>query len=70
MRRRQGIPCHQCAPEEWRNTQDLTGSFELDAVISRNPNKDMSKKLDMYCSDNTYSPRTAYSGYHNYSGDN
>jgi hypothetical protein len=62
---------HSVAPAEWRHTPDLTGSHELDAVIARNPNKDMSRRLDMYLdqADNAYGPKTGYSGYHGYSGD-
>ena len=71
MRAKRGFPCHQCAPEEWRRTPDLTGSYELDAVILPNPNRDMAQRLEYYldCGDNVYSARTGYNGYHNYSGD-
>jgi hypothetical protein len=49
----------------------LTGSYELDAAIHRNGNKDMKDRLEYYldCGDVGYAPRTAYNGYHNYSGD-
>ena len=71
MRPPKGIPCHQCAPAEWRRTPHLTGSYELDAAIHRNGNKDMKDRLEYYldCGDVGYAPRTAYNGYHNYSGD-
>ena len=72
MRPPKGHPMHKCAPEEWRHTPDLTGSYELDAVIAKTNNKDMSARLSFYLdrSDNLYGPRTGYSGYHGYSGDN
>lgn len=70
MRNPKGTPCHECCPQEWRNTPDITGSFELDAVIRRNPNKDMAARLELYCEKPTaYGPRTGYDGYHGYSGD-
>lgn len=70
MRRLKGVSCHQCAPKEWRHTPDLTGSYELDAVIARNPNKDMANRLEFYCEKPTaYGPKTGYDGYHGYSGD-
>lgn len=53
--------CHQCCPEEWRRTPDMTGSFELDAMIIRTKNKDMAEKLnDHLSSDAAYQMRTAY----------
>ena len=71
MRNRKGHPHHQVAPAEWRRTPDLTGSYELDAVIARNSNKNLPARLDMYLDkgDNIYGPKTGYSGYHGYSGD-
>lgn len=70
MRNPKGIPCHNCAPPEWRNVPNITGCVTLDRVIRENPNKDMPSRLKMYCeSDNVYGSKTAYSGYHGYSGD-
>ena len=70
MRHQKGTPCHGCAPQEFRRTPNVTGSYELDAVISKNPNKDMEQRLAMYCGrPNAYGPLTGYDGYHNYSGD-
>lgn len=71
MRTPKNCNFHQCCPQEWRRTPDLTGSYELDAVIQKNPNKDIPKRLQMYLdqSDNLYGPRTGYNGYHGYSGD-
>jgi hypothetical protein len=71
MKLSKGFPCHQCAPKEWQHTPNLTGSYELDAVIHHNGNKDIPARLEMYldCADNGYRPRTGYSGYHGYSGD-
>lgn len=71
MRTPKGSECHSCAPEEWRRTPNITGSYELDAVIHANPNKDMVSRLQMYCERPTaYGPLTGYDGYHGYSGDN
>jgi hypothetical protein len=71
MRTRKGCGMHQCCPAEWRRTPELTGSYELDAVIARNSNRDIPARLEYYLdqSTNNCSPRTAYNGYHNYSGD-
>jgi hypothetical protein len=71
MRHLKGLPLHQCCPQEWRRTPDMTGSYELDAVIARNPNKDLRSRLEFYLdsSDLAYGPLTGYNGYHNYSGD-
>jgi hypothetical protein len=70
MRYLKGSPHHECCPPEWRNTPDMTGSFELDAVIARNTNKDIPSRLAFYLEqENAYSARTAYNGYHNYHGD-
>lgn len=72
MRTIPGSPCHECCPEEWRKTPDITGSYELDGVIARNNNGDIASRLAMYCKgqgEQVYGPLTAYNGYHNYSGD-
>lgn len=72
MRAPKHIPCHQCAPAEWRRTPNLTGSYELDAVIHRNGNKDMASRLQFYaaCAGNSsYGARTGYNGYAAYDGD-
>ena len=63
--------CHDCAPQEFRQTPNITGSFELDAVIAANKNKDIPSRLSFYVdrSQNLYGPRTGYDGYHGYSGD-
>lgn len=73
MRAPRGVECHECAPEEWRRVPNVTGSYELDAVIRANPNKDMANRLRMYCSGgrvNAYGGLTGYDGYSGYSGDN
>lgn len=72
MKNLKTVPLHQACPAEWRRTPDLTGSFELDAVIHHNPNKDIPARLAFYLdrSDLAYGPLTGYSGYHGYSGDN
>jgi hypothetical protein len=63
--------CHNCAPKEWKVIPDRTGSYELDGVIHHNPNPDMRTRLHFYLdqSDTLYGPRTGYSGYNGYSGD-
>lgn len=78
MKRMTGIHNHQCCPREFKGTPDFTGNFELDAVISRNPNKNMRDRLQFYSngvpfattrSEGSYGPRTAYNGYDGYDGD-
>jgi hypothetical protein len=72
MRTPKGSHTHDAAPKEWRRTPDLTGSYELDAAIMRNPNKDIPHRLAYYLKgqdDVAYGPVTAYNGYRNYSGD-
>jgi len=62
--------CHECAPQEWRKTPVVTGSYELDAVINRNGNKDLPHRLAYYVDKpNIYGARTGYDGYDGYSGD-
>jgi len=54
---------YQCAPKDWRQIQDMTGSFELDAVIARCKNPEVAAKLeDHLVSDVPYKQRTAYNG--------
>lgn len=63
-------PRHEACPQEWRGTPDMTGSFELDAAIHRNPNKDIPHRLAYYLENETaYGARTGYDAYHNYGGD-
>ena len=63
MRKMKRYPNHECCPQDWRRTSDLTGSYELDGMIQRTPNKDMSAKLeDHLMSDVAYQKRTAYNG--------
>lgn len=71
MRKPRGVPQHQMCPREFKSVPDLTGSFELDQVIQRNSNADVPKRLDFYLDrgNNAYGPKTGYSGYHGYSGD-
>ncbi len=63
--------CHQCAPREWRGVPNLTGDYDLDATIAHRPNRDLPHRLGLYTkrSRESYGPRTAYGGYHGYSGD-
>lgn len=70
MRHMKGFAKHEVAPQEWRNTPDMTGSFELDAVIAHNSNKDIPHRMAFYLENETaYGARTGYDGYHNYGGD-
>lgn len=70
MRRLRGYQMHECAPKDWRNTQDVTGSYELDAAIKRSRNRDVPDRLRVYIENETaYGARTGYDGYHNYGGD-
>ena len=67
-----GSPCatHECCPKEWRNTPDMSGSYELDAAINRSSNGDLPARLRLFLENETaYGPRTGYDGYHNYGGD-
>lgn len=73
-----GTPCHAIAPKEFRRIPNITGSVELDRVISANKNPDMAKRLTFYAGDQrgfaggdtkAYGPRTGYDGYDGYSGD-
>jgi hypothetical protein len=78
MKYPKGCPTHMCAPKEFRHVPNITGSFELDAVIAHNPNKDMESRLGYYAGNmrgftgpdsKAYGPRTGYDGYDGYSGD-
>jgi hypothetical protein len=71
MRRMKGFQCHVCCPAEWRQTQNMTGSYELDATINRMKNTDMRDRLKDHLAtgSDAYGPLTAYNGYRNYSGD-
>lgn len=61
---------HLCAPKDWRTTPDISGSYELDAVIVRSRNRDVPDRLAMFVeNDSAYGPLTAYNGYRNYTGD-
>jgi len=71
MRRPKGYTSHECAPKDWRNTPDMSGSYELDAVIKKSHNKDLPDKLKLHLENETaYGARTGYDGYHGYGGDN
>ena len=78
MKRPTGIMCHECAPKEFRNTPQFTGSHELDAVIHRSKNKNLADRMKMFApnvgeetlyGNDAYGPRTAYNGYSGYKGD-
>lgn len=54
---------HQAAPKDWRRTPDMTGSYEMDAVIMSNPNKDMADRLKEHLTgDQAYQRKTSYGG--------
>jgi len=75
MKYPKGTPMHSVCPAEFRHVPNITGSFELDCAIQKNPNKDMASRLAMYAGDArisgslSYGPRTAYDGYDGYGGD-
>lgn len=62
MKQPKGIPHHNCCPAEWRQTPNMTGSYELDATIMRMSNKDMADRLkDHLAGDNrAYQIKTPY----------
>lgn len=75
---------HQCAPQEWRMTPNLTGDFELDASIMHATAKRVRTDLVHHVKADglwnsiaagepgehkTYGPRTNYQGYDGYHGD-
>jgi len=65
-------PHYECAPPEFRRTPVITGSFELDAVIAANGNKDIPARLKTHCpniQETAYGERTGYNGYSGYSKD-
>ena len=63
MRKPKGFANHTCCPAEWKQTSDITGSFELDAMILRTKNKDMGDRLSNHLTgDQAYMKRTAYNG--------
>ena len=63
MRKLKRYGNHECCPPEWKRISDLTGSYELDGMISRTPNRDMAGRLeDHLMSDVAYQRKTNYSG--------
>ena len=60
-----GAPRHECAPAEFRQTPNFTGSHELDAVIHRNNNPDIAHRLAFYGGHGAqaFKERTGYTGY-------
>jgi len=64
--------CHTLdAPKGWHAIPVLTGDYDLDATILHRSNKDMPRRLALYVKTKgpAFGPRTAYNGYHGYSGD-
>lgn len=63
MRNPKSFQTHNCCPEDWRQTPDMTGSFELDCVIIKSPNREMAAKLrDHLTGDQAYQHGTGYNG--------
>ena len=64
--------CHDCGPKAWHDVPNLSGDYDLDATIMHRPNKDLPDRLALHTKrgkGTAYGPKTAYRGYHNYSGD-
>lgn len=61
MRKPKTFSNHKCCPEDWRNTPDMTGSYELDAMIMHTSNRDMADRLkDHLTSDEAYKINNGY----------
>lgn len=70
MRKPKGFRNHTAAPRDWRHTANLTGDYEMDASIASCRNKSVPGKLKTHLlSEEPYGPRSNYSGYRGYSGD-
>jgi hypothetical protein len=70
MKGDQKFSCHECCPKEFKSVPNITGHHELDAVIHKNGNKDIPARMRFYLeNEEAYGPKTGYSGYHGYSGD-
>lgn len=64
MRNPKNYEFHNCCPEEWKRTPDMTGSYEMDGMIMRTKNKDMCDRLrDHLVGDQAYKQRTGYGAY-------
>jgi len=48
---------HDICPKCYESIPNITGSYELDAVISQSKNKDMLGRLSMYVSSDLYDSR-------------
>jgi hypothetical protein len=57
--------CHDCAPAAWRKVPKVTGDYDLDATIMHRKDTDLPDRIRTHLS----GPRTAYTAYHNYHGD-
>ena len=60
-----GAPLHICAPKEFRQVPNFTGHHELDAVIQKNQNPDIARRMGFYMGrgGGSYMERTGYTGY-------
>lgn len=64
-------PNHECAPQDWRTTPNVTGDPDFDGSLVRCTNSDVPARLKLYLltDEPGYGPRTGYQGYSGYSGD-
>ena len=73
MLRAQGTGvCHECSPAGWRDIPVVSGSYDLDATLMHRSNPALPDRVGLYVKSGrgaAYEPRTGYSGYHGYSGD-
>lgn len=70
MKRPANTPCHECAPDHWHTTPNMTGDYDMDATIMHSKNSDMPHKLKQYLAPKpAYRPRTGYRSYKGYHGD-
>ncbi len=52
---------HQCAPADWRNVHDITGSYELDGMVERVFCRGLGDKLENHLmGDDAYKINTSY----------
>jgi hypothetical protein len=72
MKKPNGVRTHEVAPKLWRNTPNLTGDYDLDETLMHRKNCDMERRLAIHLRNaprGQYGPRSAYSGYSGYHGD-
>jgi hypothetical protein len=70
MHRLSHAGCHTCAPKGWHDVPVVSGDYDMDASIRHSSNKALPERLKLYTKrGKSYGPKTAYSGYHGYRGD-